>query len=540
MLLRRLRRIQRYQHVRRTDSDAHRGRAGLRLAYSPEKGTLFTELVRDFNAQGLKTADGKPLEVAAVEMASEDMIDAACAATSTPSARIRPSGWIRSTGPGWPRTRPSPAGWARPSATRSRPWRSRMWEDVARSMGYPGKRIGWEDIIAKARADSNFGWSHPSTSSASGLLATLAMFYAGRRQDARPDHRGRQGRRHAPVCRRGREDGPPVRRGRMAGHAARHPGGAPSTWTPLWFRSSSSSTTTASPAAIAWWRSIRARARCGKTTRWPSWSQATCRPTDRLTFQAFRDYLVSRPAQERILSHGFRPTDLSIALTGPQSPVSAKNGVNPAEPQTALQIPGPAVVEVVRDVWWYTKRHTNVYLVVDTSGSMEGDKLDAAREALKVFLDQIKGDQERVGIVEFSSSVNNIMPLADAERQSCSALSRNRQDLRAGGDTALLDAIKTAYVRLQKLNDRERINAIVVMTDGRENNSNISLNRLLRDIKTGNSRGVPVVVFCIAFGDDADNGRAASDRPGQQGAGAPGRPGHHPRTVQDPVNVLLR
>ena len=42
------------------------------------------------------------------------------------------------------------------------------------------------------------------------------------------------------------------------------------------------------------------------------------------------------------------------------------------------------------------------------------------------------------------------------------------------------------------------------MTDGRENNSNTNLDRLLATIKTGNSRGIPVVVFCIAFGSDAD------------------------------------
>jgi len=47
----------------------------------------------------------------------------------------------------------------------------------------------------------------------------------------------------------------------------------------------------------------------------------------------------------------------------------------------------------------------------------------------------------------------------------------------------------------------ERINAIVVMTDGRENNSSISLRSLVRELEGGD---VPVVVFCIAYGDDAD------------------------------------
>ena len=45
-------------------------------------------------------------------------------------------------------------------------------------MGYPDKPLGWSDLLAKAQSDKNFKWSHPSTTSASGLLATLAEFYA--------------------------------------------------------------------------------------------------------------------------------------------------------------------------------------------------------------------------------------------------------------------------------------------------------------------------------------------------------------------------
>jgi Ca-activated chloride channel family protein len=54
------------------------------------------------------------------------------------------------------------------------------------------------------------------------------------------------------------------------------------------------------------------------------------------------------------------------------------------------------------------------------------------------------------------------------------------------------------------LEDFERINAIVVMTDGKENNSRIGLRELTQIMREGNEEGVPIVVFCIAYGDDAD------------------------------------
>jgi Ca-activated chloride channel family protein len=222
----------------------------------------------------------------------------------------------------------------------------------------------------------------------------------------------------------------------------------------------------------------------------------------RQTFRALRDFLQSPEAQQLVLDAGFRPADLSISLDG--SPIAAASGVDPAQPQTTLQMPGPAVVDVVQNAWQFTKRKANVYLVVDTSGSMEeSDKLEAARAALREFLGQIKGDQERVGLVEFSSFVNNIDPLQELGINR-GTLGATVDGLQAGGDTALLDGVRAAYVRLQDEADAGRINAIVVMTDGKENASAISLPELRQEIMDGNRDGVPVVIFAIAFGEDAD------------------------------------
>jgi len=77
-------------------------------------------------------------------------------------------------------------------------------------------------------------------------------------------------------------------------------------------------------------------------------------------------------------------------------------------------------------------------------------------------------------------------------------------DLYAGGNTALLDAIDLAYESLQRRQDRERINAIVVMTDGKENNSGIRVKDLTAKLQQGHQSGLPVVVFCVAYGNDAD------------------------------------
>lgn len=76
--------------------------------------------------------------------------------------------------------------------------------------------------------------------------------------------------------------------------------------------------------------------------------------------------------------------------------------------------------------------------------------------------------------------------------------------LESGGDTALLDGVAQAHKELYQLNDLERINAIVAMTDGQENASAISIIDLQSQLTRGNEVGAPVVIFAIAYGHDAD------------------------------------
>jgi Ca-activated chloride channel family protein len=161
------------------------------------------------------------------------------------------------------------------------------------------------------------------------------------------------------------------------------------------------------------------------------------------------------------------------------------------------------VVEVVQNVWWYTKRPTNVYLVVDTSGSMEGSKLASTQEALKAFVDQMRGDRDQVGVIEFSSGVQRVSPLRQLDESSRAELNEVIDSMYAGGNTALIDAVRTAYTYLLNNEDQEAINAIVVMTDGQENASEYSLQDLQEQFQS--TEAAQIVIFTIGFGRDADD-----------------------------------
>ena len=107
-----------------------------------------------------------------------------------------------------------------------------------------------------------------------------------------------------------------------------------------------------------------------------------------------------------------------------------------------------------------------------------------------------------MGLIEFNTGVANIIEL-DLLANNRAVLNDSVDRLYANGNTALLDGVRTAYGRLQQAGDAERINAIVAMTDGRENASMVTLRQLEREIQSGN-QNLPVVIFCIAYGRDAD------------------------------------
>lgn len=482
--------------------------ATLTVAYSPEKEQVFTELVRRFNDQGLKTPDGLPMRVDAVQLAPEAMVNAVLTETAAFQAMSPDSTlWLGQLDEAWNGKFGTDELHAAVVGETVRygisPVVIAMWEGVAREMGWPDRAIGWQDLLARAQSDPNFRWSHPSTNSASGMLATLAMFYAGSGKTRGLTIEDAQAQAtldyvatlEKTVKYYGEGDEPAlIERALKEGR-------------------SFLDAFVVQEQMVVYYNTNRPAGQERLVAVYPAegvlWEDhplALLETRDltlpqRQAFASFRDSLLSPESQQFILSQGYRPAEPSISLTDPASLLTAENGVNPAEPKTALQVPNAAVVQVVHDVWWYTKRHTNVYLVVDTSGSMRGEKLEQAQVALGVFLGEIKGDLERVGMVQFSSTVYNIIYLDD--------LGDNRQvlqeaidNLEAGGDTALLDAVSEAFTRLQKEGDPERINAIVAMTDGRENNSYISLRTLLNRIDRDSD--VPVVVFCIAYGEDAD------------------------------------
>ncbi|MDQ3249934.1 MAG: VWA domain-containing protein, partial [Chloroflexota bacterium] len=382
------------------------------------------------------------------------------------------------------------------------------WESVAQELGWPDQPVGWQTIQRQATQNPDFKWNHPSTDNASGLLATLAEFYAGAGLTRGLTEEAATAQKtldyvqavEATVRFYGEGEEVIVQRLASEGRAFLDAFVAPERVVLEWNRTPNRERLVAIyPAEGTLWTDhpLALLELNGEQE-----NERAVTDNQRLVFQAFATFLNSATAQATLLAAGYRPADLSIDLGAAGSPFANTDAVDWRQPQTTLQMPSPAVVDVIQNVWYYTKRPTNVYLVVDSSGSMEGNKMRLAREALRVFVEQIQGERDRVGIVEFGSGTKSFAPLRVLDATARADTLRQIDRMQAQGGTALIDAVYSAITDLQAQADTQAINAIVVMTDGQENESSRSADDL-RDLLRSQS-ATRLVIFTIAFGEDAD------------------------------------
>jgi len=497
--------------------------AELTIAVSPLMAPLLETLATAFNEQSLRTADGETMQVQVTALEPANMVRAALEQPNFQAISPDSNLWIDRLETRWQAENNQmaddqagqegvvPVGQQRTSGQvryAISPVVIVAWETVARDLGWPDQAVGWQTIQQKATADSSFKWNHASTDTASGLLATLAEFYAGAgitrglTEEAATAQRTLDYVRAVEGTVRFYGEGESVIPQRLAteGRSFLDAFVAQERVVVEWNRQNPDDRLIAIyPAEGSLWTDHPlALLELGT----PSDARSVT-DNQRLTYKAFADYLLNETAQQALLTAGYRPADLGIDLSGDNSPFANTNAIDWRQPQTTLQIPPPSVVEVVQNSWYYTKRPTNVYLVVDTSGSMaEGNKLGSTKEALRTFVEQIRGERDQVGLIDFASGIKGFAPLRPIDDTARNDLLTQIDEMDASGGTALVDALFDAVDDLLTQSDSESINAIVVMTDGQENESNRTINELQRLVAEQSDQRL--VIFTVAFGIDAD------------------------------------
>jgi Ca-activated chloride channel family protein len=221
--------------------------------------------------------------------------------------------------------------------------------------------------------------------------------------------------------------------------------------------------------------------------------------------------------QRRVLEFGFRPGNTQVAVGAPIAP---SNGVDPNQPQNVLSLPDPPVLVRVLDLWAQQRKSAKVMLVIDVSGSMgdsadaeDDTKLDLAKQAAINALGQFKAD-DQVALRIFSTDISaraptdyvDLVPFGAAGSTREVIASKIRSLVPTRG-TPLYTVTQDSYNQMRDSYDPAKINAVVLLTDGKnEDPRNDNVDKLLSTLRAG-SEGQsdrPVRVFPIAYGKDAD------------------------------------
>jgi Ca-activated chloride channel homolog len=422
-----------------------------------------------------------------------------------------------------------------------------MPKPMAAALGYPAKPIGYADILALARNPRGWGaYGHPEWGpfrlgktnpnlSTSALHATIAQYYAA---TGKTDNLSLEDLNN-----------PRVRQfAQGVESSVVHYGDITLTFLNNWFRNDVRGTSLTYVSAVA----IEEKSVIdynqgnpdgvldpGEQPRKPriplvaiypkegtlfsdspfivldaKWVDANERAAAR-AFEAF----VKRPSSQRqALKYGFRPGDPDVPIG---APITAANGVDPNQPQSVLEVPKPPVLSRLLQLWAADRKRARVLLLLDVSGSMgepgneaTGEtKLDLAKKAIVDALDEFDPDDD-VGLRIFSTRLGAAQNQSALDVVGIAPLGSNREEIvRKVGDlvptngTPLYTATRDAYDDLLARFDPSRINAIVLLTDGRnEDDRNNDLDGLLRHLRAqaeGES-AKPVRIFAIAYGRDAD------------------------------------
>jgi Ca-activated chloride channel family protein len=240
--------------------------------------------------------------------------------------------------------------------------------------------------------------------------------------------------------------------------------------------------------------------------------------------EQFSAFVQEPENQQRVLEFGFRPANPDVDFkSDPDSPITAEYGVDPDQPETLLEVPAPEVMTAVLDFWDENRKGARVLLVLDVSGSM-GDladfetgetKLELAQRAAVESLDQFN-DADDVGLRVFTTDIGESGAWVDVV--PIGPMSETRQDIRRAieeqfplNGTPLYDVAGDSFETVVDSYDEDRINAVVLLTDGRNDDGDTSddsdqLADLLSTLaeETESEIGRPVRVFPIAYGEDAD------------------------------------
>ncbi|CAM5500869.1 VWA domain-containing protein [Streptomyces tanashiensis] len=178
---------------------------------------------------------------------------------------------------------------------------------------------------------------------------------------------------------------------------------------------------------------------------------------------------------------------------------------SPRDPRRELPFPGSrAVADGLLDAYDNTlRRPSRTVYVLDTSGSMGGERLERLKSALAELTGDFR-DREEVTLMPFGSSVkqdevrtHTVDPASP--KAALDAIRADARKLSASGGTAIYSSLQEAYAFLGRTPD-DTFTSVVLMTDGENTDGDpaAAFDAFYRSLPAEQQR---TPVFPILFGD---------------------------------------
>ncbi len=138
----------------------------------------------------------------------------------------------------------------------------------------------------------------------------------------------------------------------------------------------------------------------------------------------------------------------------------------------------------------------DIVFVFDRTGSMSGEKIEQAKEALKFCVERLNPD-DRFNVIAFNESPDLLWrDLRVANDENKREAIRFVDGLTAQGGTNINEALLTA---LPLLVDRERPRFLMFLTDGLPTVGETNIERILTNVRKANEARVRIFVFGVGY-----------------------------------------
>ena len=470
------------------------------LAYSPEKEVWLKARFDAFNQSGAKV-NGRPIVVEGMNKSS------GAARTEIRQGSLKPTIWSPSSS-AWlevlkqEQANPNVATFQRPLVLT--PVVISMWRPMAEALGWPNKQIGWSDLLALINDPEGWGkfnhpewgrfsWGHTDPEISTTALSTvLAEFYAATKKS--------KGLTVADV------QAPESQQFlRQLGQGIKHYGYNTLVFSDNMEKYGMSYISAFPMEEITLVEFNKAAPTTPLVAIYPRegtfWHDnpfiimADATPDEQAAARQLYDFLLSAESQQAALQYGFRPANSAVPIT---APVSTEFGVDPSQPRTLLEVPPGDVLVAAKNAWAANRKRANIVLVVDTSGSMRGDKIEEAKAGLDLFISRLLAE-DRVALITFNNTPEVVVPLGELTENRLQ-LQGAVQNIEVRGSTAMYDALIQAREVLEaEVDSGGRINAIVLLSDGQDTANTSTFADVAQRFEESD-----IAIFPISYGEDAD------------------------------------